>query len=71
MQLEKLSETLRFTYDINRQVKCKFHVPQSLSHDSEAFSPFIYNLSGLVFVVLKSLLGIADNRVMKNLQLCP
>jgi len=36
MQLEKLSETSRFTYDINRQVKWKFQVPQTLSHDSEA-----------------------------------
>ena len=59
MQLEKLSETSRFTYDINRQVKCNFQVPQSLSHDSEAFWPFIYKLFGLVFFVLKSLLGIA------------
>ena len=30
MQLEKLSETSRFTYDINGQLKCKFQVPQSL-----------------------------------------
>ena len=47
MQLEKLSE------------KCNFQVPQSLSHDSEAFWPFIYKLFGLVFFALKSLLGIA------------
>ena len=59
MQLEKLSETLRFTYDTNRQVKCNFQVPKSLSHDSEAFWPFIYNLFALVFFVLKSLFGIA------------
>ena len=52
-------KTSRFTYDINRQVKCNFQVPQSLSHDSETFWPFIYKLFGLVFFVLKSLLGIA------------
>ena len=52
-------KTSRFTYDINRQVKCNFQVPQSLSHDSEAFWPFMYKLFGLVFFALKSLLGIA------------
>ena len=55
----KNCQRLQDLHDINRQVKCNFQVPQSLSHDSEAFWPFIYKLFGLVFFVLKSLLGIA------------